>query len=159
MKLFLVAILVLLLTGCPGAIRHVDPDYSSTGDWPFRPLEHPPVYNGGNSPEAKKLAGKMFVADVNAYAYYVYLYAKSLNNYAEAKGWRTPMAAPLCEEFIRPTLHDIPSGIYLDPGSRSPQDISRDLSRQIKSLIRSYREDRESFNHAYERHKSSCLVQ
>ncbi|VFR12336.1 hypothetical protein SPFM10_00076 [Salmonella phage SPFM10] len=22
----------------------VDPDYSSTGDWPFRPLEHPPLF-------------------------------------------------------------------------------------------------------------------
>ncbi|VFR14628.1 hypothetical protein SPFM20_00069 [Salmonella phage SPFM20] len=23
--------------------------YAYTGDWPFRPLEHPPVYAGGNS--------------------------------------------------------------------------------------------------------------
>lgn len=157
MNLILVAIMVFFLSGCTG-VRHVDPDYSASGEWPFRPLEHPPVYGGGKTDEARTLAGKMFVADVNAYAYYVFLYAKSVNNYATTHGWRSPMTAPLCEEFIPPVLHEVPASINLDANSRSPQDISRDLSRQIRILIRNYREDRELYSRAYERHKSSCLM-
>ncbi|VFR11118.1 hypothetical protein SPFM7_00071 [Salmonella phage SPFM7] len=30
-----------------------------------------------------------------------------------SRDWRTPMAAPLCEEFIRPTLHDNAYYVYL----------------------------------------------
>lgn len=157
MRVFLVVVL-LVLTSCSGFQRSTPVTTSTTEGWPFRPLEEPPRYNPANRGPNSALSSKMYIADVNAYAYYVYLYAKSVNNYALSQGWRVPMTAPLCEEFIVPTLHPIPEKIILDPNSRDAKEISRDLSRQILALIRSYREDRASFEDAYEAHKRSCLI-
>ncbi|QVW55269.1 hypothetical protein pEaSNUABM29_00229 [Erwinia phage pEa_SNUABM_29] len=154
----LLVVALLLLVGCSGFQRPNPVSATTTEEWPFRPLEEPPRFNASSHASGTVLSSKMYVADVNAYAYYVYLYAKSINNYAVAKGWRVPMTAPLCEEFILPEFHVIPDRITLDPGSRSAKDISRDLSRQITTLIRNYREDHASFDRAYEAHKRSCLI-
>ncbi|AFQ96671.1 hypothetical protein STRATTON_226 [Erwinia phage vB_EamM_Stratton] len=147
---------VMLLVGCNIAQRNSATVQTSTG-WPFRQLDEPPKAPTNVSGAAGDLAKKLYVADVNAYAYYVYLYAKSLNNYAETQGWHPPMVAPLCEEFIYPEVHDIPMSIVLDERARTPQAISRDLSRQLKVLLINYRNDRKAVKEAALAHKATCL--
>ncbi|ANZ48237.1 hypothetical protein ASESINO_224 [Erwinia phage vB_EamM_Asesino] len=147
---------VLLLVGCNGIQRNSVTVQTSSG-WPFRQLEEPPSAPTSVSGAAGELAKKVYVADVNAYAYYVYLYAKSLNTYAETQGWHPPMVAPLCEEFVYPEVHEIPIFIELDERARSPQAISRELSRQLKILLTNYRADRKAVKEAVAAHKATCL--
>ncbi|VFR13106.1 hypothetical protein SPFM12_00076 [Salmonella phage SPFM12] len=56
---------------------------------------------GWRTPMAAPLCEEMFVADVNAYAYYVYLYAKSLEHPPVYAGGNSPEAKKLAGKAIR----------------------------------------------------------
>ncbi|ANZ49298.1 hypothetical protein FDI85_gp068 [Erwinia phage Machina] len=146
--------LSLLLTAC-SSWAPVKTTTANT-EWSVRELGPPPVYPQGvvNLDDPRY---RSWVADVNAYAYYVFVYARNLNDYARVHGWRPPQVAPICEKFDLWVVHPIPQRITLDERARRPEDISRDLATQLKRILLNYREDRKSFQKAYEAHLSTCL--
>ncbi|VFR11707.1 hypothetical protein SPFM8_00075 [Salmonella phage SPFM8] len=69
---------------------------------------------GWRTPMAKKLAGKMFVADVNAYAYYVYWPFRPLEHPPVYAGGNSPEALTGCPGAIR----------HVDPDYSSTGDLN-----------------------------------
>ena len=104
-----------------------------------------------------KDAMREYVADVNTYAYYVYFYTRNLNQQAAKHGWTPPMLAPICERFEIPKLHSVPEKMLLDEKALTPQEISRDLSRKLNSLLWNYRSDRQALLDAYDQYLTTCL--
>lgn len=146
--------LALLLTACSGW-KPVNPS-ARGNEWTVRELGPAPTYPQGIvGPDDPRF--RAWVSDVNAYAYYVFVYARNLNDYAKVHGWRPPQAAPICEKFDMWVVHPIPERITLDERSRRPEDITRDLALQLKRILVNYREDRKSFQRAYENHVETCL--
>lgn len=152
MRVLLVC-LVLLLTACSG--------WSPTNgyhvrDWTMRDVAAPPPYPSGvvSKDDPRYRA---WVTDVNAYAYYVFVYARNLNAYGKSKGWHPPQIAPICEKLNVWDIHPIPERITLSEYSRRPEDVSEDLAVQLKRILTNYREDRKAFQRAYAEHLDSCI--
>lgn len=147
--------ILFLLVGC-GLTHKVDVP-SGNGGWPIRQLDSPPSFGTYPLSSGDQKAFETYVIDVNAYAYYVYNYAHNLNEYAKLKGWKPPKVVPLCEEFDAPDMHPIPSKITLDRNSRSPEQISLDLTMQFKTILANYRSDRQAFRRELLAHRKTCL--
>lgn len=145
----------LLLVACSGMVLDRK-EPVTTAVWPLRNLEGPPMLPSSvltpNDPQFKK-----YISEVNAYAYYVFVYARNLNDYAKMRDWRIPQPAPICERFDIGTLNPIPAKVDLADNVRSPQDISRDLAMQLKRLLSNYRQDRATFTRALEAHYATCI--
>lgn len=145
----------LFLVACSGMVmdKKVPP---VAAEWPLRNLEGPPMLPSTvltpDDPAFRK-----YIAEVNAYAYYVFVYARNLNDYAKLRNWRVPQPAPICERFDIGLLNPIPAKVDLAENARSPQDISRDLAMQLKRLLSNYRQDRVTFTRALEAHYATCI--
>lgn len=123
----------------------------------YRPLELPPTPPIMVNWKIDSNAMREYVADVNTYAYYVYVYTRNLNQQAVKRGWSPPMLAPLCERYELPKLHVVPERLSLDESSLTPQEISRDLSRKLNNLLWNYRSDRQTLLDSYNQYLTSCL--
>lgn len=152
MRVLLVC-LMLLLTACAG--WKPTPD-NRTRDWTMRDIATPPPYPtdvvSRDDPRYQA-----WVTDVNAYAYYVFVYARNLNAYGKARGWHPPQIAPICEKLDIWDIHPIPERITLSETSRHPDEVTKDLAVQLKKLLTNYREDRRAFQRAYSDHLESCI--
>ncbi|QXO09657.1 hypothetical protein pEaSNUABM11_00233 [Erwinia phage pEa_SNUABM_11] len=156
MKPYCLALALFFLTGC-GLDGTKGTMPAPQRGWPARQMDSPPFaakYPLGNDDQK---AFETYVIDVNVYAYYVYTYARSLNEYVKARGWHPPKVAPLCEEFETPDLHPIPERITLDRNSRTPEQISQDLANQFRQILDNYRTDRKAFRHNFAEHEKTCL--
>lgn len=155
MKVFLLSC-VFLLAACSGLGLNDKTSRGMGPGWPMGQLENPPAIAAGitspNDPEFQR-----YIADMNAYAYYVFIYTRNLNDYAHAHGWKVPQVISICERFDIGELHPVPAWITLDADSRSPQAISRDLAAQLKRILSNYRADRSLFLKAKERHEETCI--
>ncbi|WP_218670329.1 hypothetical protein, partial [Salmonella enterica] len=59
--------------------------------------------------------------------------------------------------FEIPKLHSVPEKMLLDDKALTPQEISRDLSRKLNSLLWNYRSDRQALLDAYDQYLTTCL--
>jgi len=156
MKALCACLLVVLLTSCMGNTPQ-PPVRTNNYGWPMRQMDAAPDTAKYPMRNDDQKAFETYVIDVNVYAYYVYTYARNLNEYAKAKGWHPPKVAPICEEFDVPDLHPIPERLTLDRNSRTPEQISRDLADQFRAILANYRADRKAFRANYADHRKSCL--
>ena len=148
--------LPLLLAACSGMVLDDRKSASAASVWPLRNLEPPPMLQSGIR-TADDPGFQTYISEVNAYAYYVFVYARNLNDYAKMRNWRIPQPAPICERFDIRGLNMIPVKVDLADNARSPQDISRDLATQLKRLLGNYRQDRATFTRALEAHYATCI--
>lgn len=138
----------------------LNPCHARTGklsDWSLYPIKEPPTM-----PDKKELSEdeiKLYVAEVNAYAFYIYTYAKIANLAAHEHNITPPLVAPLCQRFPELRFNPIPDRIYIDETAKTPADICRSVSHQLHKILKNYRGDRDRFRAALERHKQSCLYQ
>lgn len=148
--------LTLFLVACSGLVIEDRKGTHSASSWPLRNLESPPTLHLGIQ-SADDPSFRTYISEVNAYAYYVFVYARNLNDYAKMRNWRIPQPAPICERFDIESLNLIPSKVDLSESARSPQDISRDLALQLKRLLGNYRQDRLTLTRALEAHYATCI--
>ncbi len=148
--------LPLLLAACSGMVLEDRKSASAASVWPLRNLEPPPTLQPGIR-STDDPGFRNYISEVNAYAYYVFVYARNLNDYAKMRNWRIPQPAPICERFEINGLNPIPGKVDLAEAARSPQDISRDLASQLKRLLGNYRQDRATFSRALEAHNATCI--
>lgn len=146
----------LLLVACSGMVINDRKSVSAAAVWPLRELESPPVLQPGIR-TADDPSFQAYISEVNAYAYYVFVYARNLNDYARMRNWRIPQPAPICERFDIAGLNPVPMKVDLAETSRSPQDISRDLATQLKRILGNYRQDRTTLSRALEAHYVTCI--
>lgn len=155
MKALLLCITMFLM-GCSGMVMEGKQFTANQSTWPLRNLEGPPQLPSSVLSEDDPHF-KQYISEVNAYAYYVFIYARNLNDYARMRKWRIPQPAPICERFEPFSLNPIPEKVNLAESARSPQDISRDLAMQLKRLLSNYRQDRAAFSRALEAHYATCI--
>lgn len=148
-------LLLFIMILCVGLVSN---SYGEPGKRPsYTALQPPPAPPIMLNWKIDKDAMQEYVADVNTYAYYVYLYTRNLNQQAVKRGWNPPMLAPICERFEIPKLHSVPEKMFLDDKALTPQEISRDLSRKLNSLLWNYRSDRQALLDAYDQYLTTCL--
>lgn len=146
----------LLLTSCSGMVSNVRENVSTAAIWPLRNLESPPTLHVGiKSTEDPDF--RAYISEVNAYAYYVFVYARNLNDYAKAHNWKIPDPVSICERLQIVSLNPVPLKVELPETAHSPQEISRELASQLKRLLGNYRQDRTAFSHALDEHYATCI--
>lgn len=148
--------MTLLLVACSGMVIDGSKSASTASVWPLRNLESPPTLQMGIR-STEDPGFQTYISEVNAYAYYVFVYARNLNDYAKMRNWRIPQPAPICERFEIGSLNSIPGKVELSETARNPQDISRDLATQLKRLLGNYRQDRTAFSRALQAHYATCI--
>lgn len=123
---------------------------------PVQQLKDGPNVSEYQTNQRNDAALREYVTAVNLYAFYVFNYTKSLNEYAASHGWKALPMSPLCEQYQMPGLMDIPDFMFRR-GIKTDEEVDLALADYIRRLRVRMEENAQRVNDAFVKHRAACM--